>query len=153
RRTTLRFIDRSCRTGSLAGVRSSTLVPGPWRLTLCSLGVLIAIGPRSWSQEAPPGLVPLPAVETPSLAPASAKVSVEQLAERLQAMEEMNRKLADELATTKREHSEEMRLLERKYGELSKRLGNGTSAVQPRGRGVGSAPPPVDDSESTDYGS
>ena len=38
-------------------------------------------------------------------------MSVEQLAERLRAMEEMNRKLAEQLEQTNREHDEQMKQL------------------------------------------
>ena len=46
-------------------------------------------------------------------------------------MEEMNRKLAEELAKTRREHNEQMRLLLERFGELSVRPGerNGNSVL------------------------
>jgi phosphate-selective porin OprO/OprP len=79
------------------------------------------ISARAWSQETPTALVPLPSAETSSPSTPRAKVTVEQLAERLQAMEEMNRKLAEDLARTRWEHNEQMRQLLDRFGELSAR--------------------------------
>ena len=45
----------------------------------------------------------------PPAVPKPASISVEQLAERLSAMEAMNRKLAEELETTKKDHNEQMK--------------------------------------------
>jgi hypothetical protein len=50
---------------------------------------------------------------------------VEQLAERLRKMEETNKKLAEQLERSTREHDEQMRLLLGKYAESEKRLSNG----------------------------
>jgi phosphate-selective porin OprO/OprP len=47
----------------------------------------------------------------PSTQPPTGQVTVEELAERLRAMEETNRKLAEELKATRREHNEQMRQL------------------------------------------
>ncbi|APW60658.1 OprO/OprP family phosphate-selective porin [Paludisphaera borealis] len=71
--------------------------------------VLAALGPNARSQDVPP--TPAPA----------APMTVEQLAQRLMVMEEMNRKLASELARTTRAHEQEMRQLREKIGELSGR--------------------------------
>src|SRR5262249_26559712 len=66
------------------------------------------------------------------------------LAERLHAMEAMNQKLAEQLERTTREHNEQMRELLERYGELSRRLGNGTESEGPRGVDVGATAPPGD---------
>ncbi|MDR3621194.1 MAG: porin [Paludisphaera borealis] len=71
--------------------------------------VLAALGPNARSQDVPPAPAP------------AAPMTVEQLAQRLQAMEEMNRKLASELARTTRAHEQEMKQLREKIGELSGR--------------------------------
>jgi phosphate-selective porin OprO/OprP len=75
---------------------------------------------------------------------------VEQLAERLRAMEEINRKLTDQLERATREHNEQMRELLEKYGELSKRLGDGTEGPGPRGVDVGATAPPGDQAQAVD---
>jgi phosphate-selective porin OprO/OprP len=75
-------------------------------------------------------------------------MTVEQLAERLRAMEEMNRKLADQLERTTREHHAEMRELREQYGELVKRLGDGTGGGAPTGGDVGATAPPRDQAQA-----
>jgi phosphate-selective porin OprO/OprP len=67
---------------------------------------------------------------------------VGQLADRLRAVEEMNKKLTEELARTRREHDEQMRLILKRFGELSERSGDQEKrAAQDRASPV-SAPPP-----------
>jgi phosphate-selective porin OprO/OprP len=78
---------------------------------------------------------------------------VGQLAERLRAMEEMNKKLADQLERTTREHNEQMRLLLQSYGELSKRLGDGMKGGAQEGGAVGAASPPMEAAQPADPGS
>ncbi len=56
-------------------------------------------------------------------------MSVEQLAERLRAMEETNRKLADQLERTNREHDAQMKQLLDRFGQLSNRLGDAESGT------------------------
>ncbi len=89
---------------------------------MCAL--LIAVSPSVWSQEVPP-IAPLPEIpqgSTPSAGASPAPPSVEQLAARLQAMEDLNKKLVDQLAKTNREHDAQMRQVLDRVGDLSRRL-------------------------------
>jgi phosphate-selective porin OprO and OprP len=71
-----------------------------------------------------------------------AQVSVEQLAERLRAMEEMNRKLVEQLEAANRAHDEQMKQLMARFGELSTRLdGNTTDATKTNGSVRSMLPP------------
>src|SRR5262249_3217377 len=92
--------------------------------------------------------------------PPTASISVEQLAERLRVMEEMNRKLAAELERTNRQHDEQMKQILAKFAELSGRskgreeagqnkreeagLNRREEAGRDMGEAVGTAPPAVD---------
>ncbi|MBX7103566.1 MAG: OprO/OprP family phosphate-selective porin [Gemmataceae bacterium] len=49
-------------------------------------------------------------------------MSLDQIAERLRAMEELNRKLAGQLEANSREHAEQLSQLRDRYAELSRRL-------------------------------
>ena len=81
----------------------------------------------AWLRGALLGLGLLPAAtlprtrseEPPATAPAPAAVTVEQLAERLKAMEETNRRLAEQLERSNREHQAEMRKLLDRVERLS----------------------------------
>jgi phosphate-selective porin OprO/OprP len=80
-------------------------------------------------------------------------MSVEQLAERLRAMEELNRKLSEQLEYTNRAHDQQMKQLLERVAELSTRLGNGTEREARQGGAAGPVLPPMDDSEQADLGS
>ncbi len=85
--------------------------PSLWILML-GLGSLSAASPPcARSQDLP--------TATP---PSAASVSVEQLAERLRVMEEMNRRLADQLERSTKEHQEQMKRLLDKFEGLSGQL-------------------------------
>jgi phosphate-selective porin OprO and OprP len=78
---------------------------------------------------------------------------VEQLSERLRAMEEMNRKLAEKLERTTIEHNEQMRQVIERFNTLSQRLGDGSGDVTPTdGAAIGAIPSfagdPADNPES-----
>jgi phosphate-selective porin OprO/OprP len=70
---------------------------------------------------------------------------VEQLAERLRAMEEMNRKLAEQLEETKRAHNEQMQQLLERIGELSQRSNDGVMGAGNNSRDTGAAAGPLFD--------
>jgi phosphate-selective porin OprO and OprP len=74
--------------------------------------LLALLSPTVWSQDVPPPIAPVP---TPSPA------TLEQLAARLQAMEELNKKLAEQLEKSNRDHDAQMRQLLEQFGELSRR--------------------------------
>jgi phosphate-selective porin OprO/OprP len=65
---------------------------------------------------------------------------VEQLAERLSAMEAVNRKLAEELERTRREHDEEIRQLKLRLDQAGQAAGLASPS-----RGIGGVPPPARD--------
>ena len=96
-------------------------------------------GPAHASDDGPP---PLP----PTVPANGARdATMEQLAERLRRMEETNKKLAEQLERSTREHDEQMRSLLGKYAELEQRLSNGAEGEDslPTNRGVqGSGLPP-----------
>ena len=58
----------------------------------------------------------------------AAPPTVEQLAERLRAMEELNRKLLEQLEQSNRAHDREMNELRDRLGQLSNRLNGGSAA-------------------------
>jgi phosphate-selective porin OprO and OprP len=125
-----------------AGMRGGLLVRrgGLFGGTLVLSCALLAPAPRAWSQaQVPPG----PAPRESPVAPAAAPITVEQLAERLSAMEQMNRKLSEELERTRREHGEQMRLILEKVGELSGNAGPRNAATAP-GPANGAAAPPAE---------
>src|SRR5262245_37581672 len=84
------------------------LVPGPW-------GLLASFCASAVAQELPPAVPPSPALPPPNRAPAAPPrpepASVEDLAERLRAMEERNRELTERLERSERSHERQMRLL------------------------------------------
>ncbi len=73
------------------------------------------------------------------------QTSVDDLAKRLRAMEETNRKLAEQLERTTREHDQQMRMLLEKYGELSRRLNESGAADAPGGGPVVAPTEPIGD--------
>jgi phosphate-selective porin OprO and OprP len=90
-------------------MQSRARVITPWTVALaCWAMCSVSSCPIARSQELPRPTPP----STGGGAPSASKpipVSVEQLAERLNAIEAMNRKLVEELETTRKEHHEEMR--------------------------------------------
>ena len=113
-----------------------------WIRILVLSGIVTALGRSAWAQgETLPPPLPTQAASAPSDRPNPASTTVEELAARLRAMEESNRKLAEQLERTNREHDEQMRLLLEKYGELSKRLNDGAKGAGNNGAVVGGAVP------------
>jgi len=131
-------------------MRSRTHLPSSWTAMLGLWGVLAAICPSVRSQDLPPALPspPAPGPGAMSAPPPAAPISVEQLAERLRAMEEKNRKLAEQLEETNRAHNEQMTQLLERIGELSKRLGDGEKDAGKNGVDVGGTAPPPDDAQA-----
>ena len=66
----------------------------------------------------------------PSPPPSAAAISAEQLAERLKAMEERNKKLAEELVKANKNHDEQMKLLLEKLKEVSDRIDKKDNSVK-----------------------
>ncbi len=87
------------------------------RLALLSWGLAAGMWTPALSQEAPP--VAAPPAPLPPMAPPggplpegrSAPVTVEELAERLRVVEQKNRELTEELVRTRREHTEQLRVI------------------------------------------
>ncbi len=95
-----------------------------WQGILGAIAVLSALATTTSAQDdraLPPAL---PATANAPSQPAAGQL--EKLAARLQAMEELNKKLAVELANSKKEHDAEMRLVFDQVGELSRRLNDGS---------------------------
>jgi phosphate-selective porin OprO/OprP len=88
-----------------------------------------------------------------SAAPRPGAATVEELAERLRRMEEMNQKLARQLETSTKEHREQMRELRGKYDELLKRVGEGPPVGARAGGVAVGAPPPMATGPATEPGS
>jgi len=99
---------------------------------LALLGFLAAFCTSAWSQDPLPEALPSPAAPAngaPSTSQPAAPMSMEQLAKRLRAMEEMNRKLAEKLDETNRAHDEQMQQLLARIAELSQRSSNGENGA------------------------
>jgi phosphate-selective porin OprO and OprP len=114
------------------------------------LGLWIAVstfGSTARPQDLPPALpspvTPSPEPEPSSAPPPAAPMTVEQLAERLRAMEEMNRKLAEQLEKSNREHDEQMKRLLEKLGELSPPSSAGATNAGTNLGSTGSTTPPT----------
>jgi phosphate-selective porin OprO/OprP len=120
-------------------VQSRIHKPRSWRSTLGLCGILATFCPSARAQDLPPAMP-----SSPVASPPAASISVEQLAERLQAMEEVNRKLADQLEKTNRAHKEEMKLLVEKLTDLSNRLSDTENAAVTKGGDVVKSARPVD---------
>ena len=88
---------------------------------LCGILMTSGRGARAQDQ-GPPPLLPIPAAEARSDQPVQPSTSVEQIAARLRAMEEANKKLAEQLEKANQEHDEQIKQLHAKIGELSNRL-------------------------------
>ncbi len=95
--------------------------PASWAFSLGIWGTLAVVVPGVYSEE-PPGRI---ARSSPSVEAAvgDGSVTLEQLSDRLRMMEETNRKLAEELERTSKEHAAQMRQILGKYDEMSRRLG------------------------------
>lgn len=100
-------------------VQSPGLRSRSWKPAIALWGALAASGPAARPQDLPPPpLPPAPAPPSPEAPPANpAPITVEQLAERLQAMEAANRKLAEELERTREEHREQMEQILERFGD------------------------------------
>ncbi len=85
-----------------------------WAFCLASSLACLMICSTAHSQAVAPGIPP--AAVPPAPAPKPPSVTIEQLAERLNAMEAANRRLEEELASTKRQHSEQMKELLDRFG-------------------------------------
>ncbi len=113
--------------------------PSSWIALLVLWGVVAAFCPNARSQDALPE--PLPSAPASGSSPPSAgspatPVSVDQLAERLRVMEEMNRRLVEQLEATNKAHDEQMKQLLAKFGELSTRLDGNAIDPATDGRSV-----------------
>jgi phosphate-selective porin OprO/OprP len=80
----------------------------------------------------------------PSAPPRPAPITVEQLAERLRVMEERNKKLAEELERTRREHAEQMKQVLQRFEALSKRASEPNDDASPNGSNTSETAPPRD---------
>ncbi len=91
-------------------------------LGLC--GIIAAFSHITRAEESPgnPPSSQLSVVGPPSVPVQFAPPSVDQLAERLRATEEANKRLAEKLEKAMKAHEVEMKQLLQKYGELSRRL-------------------------------
>ncbi len=116
-----------------------------WQGILGAIAVLSALAATASAQDdraLPPAL---PATTPPATASAPSQLAagqLEKLAARLEAMEELNKRLADELATSKREHDAEMRLVLDQVGELSRRLNDGSQGFRTNGA-LAAEPAPI----------
>ena len=104
--------------------------------------ILAAFSSSAWSQDQLPA--PLPGPSAPSAPAPAGPISAEELAGRLRAMEEMNRKLALELEKANKAHDEQMRLLLEKFGELSSRLSDAENSAVIKGGDGARIEPPAD---------
>ena len=106
-----------------------------------------------WSQDLPSATPPPPVTPGPgpTSVPSQAEaVSIRQLAERLRAMEVMNRKLAEELEKTKKEHDEQMKLILERFGELSGKSGDRKDDSRQKGEDIVETAPSKDDVRTVD---
>jgi uncharacterized coiled-coil protein SlyX len=114
-----------------------------WICLLGLCGIIAAFGPITRAQEETPSNAPsssMPVAGGPSIPLQPAPTSVDQLAERLRATEETNKKLAEQLEKTTREHDEQMKQLLQKFGELSKQLNGGKAAGEQTDPDAGEKP-------------
>ncbi len=115
-----------------------------WLSTLLVCGLWGAFVPVARSQEAGATDPPRPPSPTPA-----APITVEQLAERLRLMEETNRKLAQELDRTRKEHDQQIKQLLEKVGELSGKPSDARTAAPPNGS-LGDVAAPLRDALEAD---
>jgi phosphate-selective porin OprO/OprP len=88
-----------------------------------------------------------------SVAPRNATPTVEELAERLRVMEEMNQKLFRRLEESTQAHQQEMGELRGRYDELMKRVGTGPTEGMGGISAAVVAPPPAGNGPPTEPGS
>ncbi|QDV32600.1 porin [Tautonia plasticadhaerens] len=100
--------------------------------------VAIALACPAARAQGPPDPIPPPVPAHPAPTGAGPQVSVDQLAERLLAMERQNRALAEELQRTRAEHEEQMRLILDRLDEVSGRF---VTAEDPAPPPDGASPP------------
>ncbi len=133
-----------------------------WRMTVLGIGAIVgafAVIARAQDERAPtPPASPSPFQPIPSAPPQAAPTTVEQLAARLRAMEEANKKLAEQLERTTHEHVAEMNRLRTQYEELSTRLNESGKDAAPVALGIAEpdlppdgAPTPLRSSPVPDY--
>lgn len=117
-------------------------------------GLWVAFGSTAWAQElpsAPSSPAPVtPVPETPpGSPPPAAPITIEQLAQRLQAMEAMNRKLAEELETTRREQKAQIQQILERFGELPPRSSDRRAEAGQDGREADGTASPSENAEAT----
>jgi phosphate-selective porin OprO and OprP len=126
-----------------------------WAFILGMCSVLFALPPIAASQDLPPALPPGTAGpgpgDTPAATPRTA-LSVEQLAERLRAMEDLNRKLVERLEQSNRAHDEQMKQLLSRFGRLSDQLNGGQPPAATDGAIASDMAPLPDDGTALDDG-
>lgn len=93
-------------------MRSGRRLPASWTVALGFCSVWGGFSTTVWSQD-------LARAEPPTPAAPGTSTSVEQLAERLQAMEEMNRQLVKQLELSSKNHDDQIKRLVQGYEELS----------------------------------
>jgi phosphate-selective porin OprO and OprP len=94
-----------------------------WISVVWLCGILMTSGRGARAQDqGPPPLLPIPEAEARSDQPVQPSTSVEQIAARLRAMEEANKKLAEQLEKANQQHDAQIKQLHAKIGELSNRL-------------------------------
>ncbi len=126
-----------------------TRLQARWWIRLVGLASMLVVCARDTLGQST-SLPALPSTAQPS---GASPTSVQELAERLRKMEEMNKKLADQLERSTREHDEQMRMVLGRYADLERRLSNGNAGgVREESTAVREFPPLQNDDES-DLGS
>lgn len=92
----------------------------------------------------------MPGGPTASTQPAPTQPTVAELAERLRAMEEMNRKLADQLVKSNKAHDEQIKQLLKRFEDLSERSSYPKEDPGRNSGNVGGPARPRDDASSVD---
>jgi phosphate-selective porin OprO and OprP len=116
-----------------------------WQTILGTCAVLGAFATTARAQDdgaLPPALPATPAPVAPDAPSPPAAAQLEQLAARLQAMEDLNKKLVDRLEESQKDHDAEMRQVLDQVGELSRRLNDGQQGLRRVG-GDSSVPAPI----------
>ncbi len=96
-----------------------------WKSVLGVWAIFVVLCPISRSEDQPPAPqppAPAPVPGGPSVPTQNQSTTMEQLSERLRAMEEMNRRLAEKLERTIVEHNEQVKQLNDRYDKLSNQL-------------------------------
>ena len=134
-------------------MRSYSPRPSSWKAMLGLWGLWLAFGPSARSQELPSASPPAQTTQAPrppSSPPPAAPITIEQLAERLHAMEAMNRKLTEELATTRREQKEQMRQILERLGERPQPSNDRTDDAGRDRRGLNGIASPIEDAQAAE---